>query len=484
MNPILDNAYSPQYFREQGHALIDLLSDYLESVETRQEDIPLPYHRPEEALNFWQKDLEKPLISDASKLFETVLNRSIHLHHPRVMGHQVPPPAPMAALAGLVSNVLNNGMAVYEMGMTANGMERVVTDWMAKHLGFDGNANGLVTSGGTLANLTAMLTARAIKAPTTVWTEGARDKLAIMVSEQAHYCIDRAARIMGLGTQGIIKVPTDAHFKIRTDLLEAYYQKAKEDGFFVFAIVGSCCSTSTGSHDDLQVIADFSEKHNLWFHADGAHGGAAIFSEKYRPILRGIERADSVVIDFHKMMLTPSLATALIYKKGQDSYHTFQQKAQYLWASTDEDWYSSGKRTFECTKAMIALKVYTLIRLYGEAVFEANVNTLYDLGKNFAQQIKARALFELAVEPECNIVCFRINDKSSRDLNVLNAQILQKIIEKGRFYLVQTTLRDTVYLRVSLMNPLTTHQDLTELLNTIEQELVVNHPSKSTLEQA
>jgi L-2,4-diaminobutyrate decarboxylase len=481
MNPIIEKVFSPEYFRQQGHALIDQLADYLGRVETREEDILLPYHRPEVALDFWQKDIEKPLLDDASELFETVVERSIHLHHPRAMGHQVPPPAPMAALAGLVSNVLNNGMAVYEMGMTANGMERVVTDWMAKHLGFTEKANGLVTSGGTLANLTAMLTARAVKAPTTVWTEGSSNKLAIIVSEQAHYCIDRAARIMGLGTQGIIKVPTDARYKMRTELLEEYYQRATADGFLVFAIVGSCCTTSTGSFDDLEAVADFAEKHNLWFHADGAHGGAAILSKKYRKILRGVERADSVVIDFHKMMMTPALATALIYKNGSDSYHTFQQKAQYLWATTEEDWYSSGKRTFECTKAMIALKTYTLIRLYGEAAFEANVDTLFDLGKNFAQQIKARPLFELAVEPECNIVCFRINDGSGRDLNELNAKILQKIIEHGRFYFVQTTLHSVVYLRVSLMNPLTNAQDLTELLDTIEKEIIVNHPPELVL---
>jgi L-2,4-diaminobutyrate decarboxylase len=481
MNPIIEKVFSPEYFRQQGHALIDLLANYLERVETRQDDILLPYHRPEVALDFWQKDLEKPLLEDANELFETVVERSIHLHHPRTMGHQVTPPAPMAALAGLLSNVLNNGMAVYEMGMTANGIERVVTDWMAKHLGFSSKANGLVTSGGTLGNLTAMLTARAVKAPANVWTEGSSNKLAIMVSEQAHYCVDRAARIMGLGTHGIIKVPVDAQFKMRTDLLEEYYQKATDDGLFVFSIVGSCCTTSTGSFDDLTAIAAFSEKYNLWFHADGAHGGAAIFSKKYREILRGVEQADSVIIDFHKMMMTPALATALIYKKGSDSYHTFQQKAQYLWADTEEDWYSSGKRTFECTKSMLALKTYTLMRLYGDAIFEANVDTLFDLGKTFAQQVKARPLFELAVEPECNIVCFRVNDGSGRDLNDLNSKILQKIIEHGRFYFVQTNLHNTVYLRVSLMNPLTNAQDLTELLDTIEQEIIVNHPPKLVL---
>ena len=482
MNPLLQKAYTPQYFREHGHALIDLLADYLEAVETRQEETAIPYQTPEAALDFWQKDLEEPLADDPTALFQAVLNRSTRLHHPRTMGHQVPPPAPVAALAGLVSNVLNNGMAVYEMGMVANPMERVVTDLLAKRLGFGENANGLLTSGGTLANLTAMLAARAAKAPTAVWTEGASGDLAIMVSDEAHYCIDRAARIMGLGNKGIIKVPTDDAFKMRVDLLETYYHKAQLEGLTVIAIVGSCCSTSTGSHDDLLAIADFAESHNLWFHADGAHGGAAVFSKKYKPILRGIERADSVVIDFHKMLLTPALATALIFKRGEDSFHTFQQKAQYLWANTQEDWYNSGKRTFECTKFMIALKIYTLLRLYGEAIFEANVDTLYDLGKAFGEMIQARPAFELALPPECNIVCFRIKgENEDTNWNLLNSTIRQKLIEKGRFYFVQTTLRESVYLRVSLMNPLTTPQDLTELLDTIEQESIVYHANNPVL---
>ena len=457
-----------QYFREQGHQLIDVLADYLEKVETRQEDIAIPYQTPDESLAFWQKQLDAPLANDSTAFFSEVLKRSIRLHHPHVMGHQVPPPAPVAALAGLVSNLLNNGMAVYEMGMTSNAMEKIVTDLLAKRIGYDENANGLLTSGGTLANLTALLAARAAKAPTAVWTEGVSNRLAVMVSDEAHYCIDRAARIMGWGSAGIIKIPTDNHYKMRTDLLEKYFKKAQKEGLTVIAIVGSCCSTSTGMHDDLEAIADFAAKHNLWFHADGAHGGAAVFSKKYRFLLRGVEKANSVVVDFHKMLLTPALATGLIFKRGADSFHTFQQKAQYLWENSHEDWYDSGKRTFECTKYMMSLKIFTLLRLYGETAFEQNVDTLYNLGKTFADMLKARSNFEIAVEPECNIVCFRYIQPNEANLNDFNTKIRQKLIESGHFYITQTTLRGVVYLRVSLMNPLTNVQDLEDLLSEIE----------------
>lgn len=257
---------------------------------------------------------------------------------------------------------------------------------------------------------------------------------------------------------------------MRTELLEEYYFKATNSGLTVIAVIGSACSTSTGSYDDLEAVADFCQKYNLWFHVDGAHGGAVIFSEKYKPLLNGIHRADSVVIDWHKMLMTPALATGLIFKNGEDAFKTFHQKAQYLWANQgSQEWYNSGKRTFECTKLMMSVKVYSILKTCGEGIFAGNVDTLYDLAKVFVSILKANSAFELAVEPESNIVCFRyVGEGSSENYNSLNTSIRQKLLEDGRFYIVQTTLREKLYLRVSLMNSLTTIEDLKALLSEIE----------------
>ena len=219
---------------------------------------------------------------------------------------------------------------------------------------------------------------------------------------------------------------------------------------------------------DLEAIADFAERHNIWFHADGAHGGGAVFSTKYQSLLKGIDRADSVVVDFHKVLMVPALATALVFRREQESFSTFQQRAQYLWNSAEADWYNPGKRTFECTKYMMSLKIFTLLKLYGEAVFAAVVDQVYDLGQKFAKMIAKRPNFELAMEPECNIVCFRMVKDGVSDLNAYNQALRERILEKGHFYIVQTTLRDKLYLRTSLMNPLTTEQDLTILLDELE----------------
>jgi L-2,4-diaminobutyrate decarboxylase len=465
---MLIKAFEPNHFRQEAHQLVDILADYLQEVENQTEKTVIPYQSPEEALAYWQADFEVGQ-SDVGAFFKDVIARSTHLHHPKYMGHQVPPPAPLAALTGLLTGFLNNGMAVYEMGMVSNPIERILMEWVAKRCGYGSKSSGLITSGGTLANLTALLAARAYT--TNVWEEGATNRLAVMVSDEAHYCIDRAARIMGFGTEGVIKLPTDAHFRMKTELLEEYYTKARADGLTVIAVVGSAGSTSTGAYENLEDIANFCEKHKIWFHVDGAHGGAVIFSEKYKPLVKGLNRADSMILDFHKMLLTPALATALVFKRGGDAFKTFQQKAQYLWANHETlDWFNSGKRTFECTKSMICLKIYALLKAYGEPIFTENVETLYDLGKTFAILVKRRSNFELGVEPESNIVCFRYVEKGKNDaeLNALNNEKRAKLLRAGNFYIVQTTLKGKVFLRVSLMNPLTSEKDLVALLDEIE----------------
>ncbi len=470
MQDTLQSAFDPEAFRRQGHALVDKLADHLARTQGGETERVTDYEDPAAQLAYWQADFGQPPAADPLPLLEDVLARSIHLHHPRYMGHQVAPPLPLTALTGLLTGLLNNGMALYEMGQVSTALERVVTDWLARKIGFAAEASGFLTSGGTLATLTALLAARAANAPGDVWAHGAADRLAVLVSEQAHYCVDRAVRVMGLGEAGVVKIPVDDRYGMRTDLLAAAYAEARERGLRPFAVVGSACSTATGSYDDLEAVAAFCAGHGLWFHVDGAHGGAAVVSEKYKGLVRGIERADSVVVDFHKMLLTPALATAVVFRRGDDGFGTFQQKAHYLWHNQQSpEWFNLGKRTFECTKVMMSVKVYAALRTYGEGLFAANVDRLYDLARRLATMIGARPELELATAPECNIVCFRYvaeGGNTERE-NELNGRIRQELLREGRFYLVQTSLRGKLYLRVSLMNPFTTEAHLGEMLDAV-----------------
>ncbi len=464
---LLKSAYNASDFRTVGHQLIDVMANHIEKVQNDKEQPVISYQDPEEELAFWKQDFSSN--SDVNDMFKNILSHSIHVHHPRYIGHQVSVPALISGLAGLMSDLLSNGTGVYEMGMASNAIEKIVTDIVAQKIGYSTNASGFLTSGGTLANLTALLAARKAKSPSSVWGNGHKEKLAVLVSEEAHYCIDRAARILGFGSEGIIKIPVNAKFSIDTKLLDEYLNTAKQKGFHVIAIVGSACSTGTGSYDDLEILANFAQHNNLWFHVDGAHGAGVVFSKKYKYLVNGIALADSVVLDFHKMLMTPALTTGLFFKKSDDAYKTFEQKAQYLWDSQHTtEWYNSGKRTFECTKSMMAIKVYAILKTYGEELFEQNVDRLYTMASIFAKRIQERSNFELALIPEANIVNFRFTKTKQMDLNTLNEQIRQSLIKSGNFYIVQTRIKGDLYLRTTFMNPLTDEVDLTLLLDEIE----------------
>ncbi|WP_047415669.1 aminotransferase class I/II-fold pyridoxal phosphate-dependent enzyme [Cellulophaga sp. Hel_I_12] len=468
-NDLLRTAYSSEEFRKRGHQLVDELAAHLAQTISDKPAKVIDWKSPMEEHEFWTDFLEN---GKADNVFSETLKHSIHVHNPTYIGHQVTAPLPITAVSSMFSALLNNGMAVYEMGMASTAMERIVTDTLCEKIGFAEDSRGFLTSGGTLANLTALLAARKAKVTDDIWTEGHSASLGIIVSEEAHYCADRAARIMGLGEKGIIKIPATNDFKMNTSFLEETLESAKSNGITVFAIIGSAPSTATGMYDDLEAISSFSKKHNLWFHVDGAHGGAAIFSKKYKYTLKGIENADSVVIDGHKMLMMPAITTALLFKDGANSYTTFSQKADYLLGESEgEDWYNLAKRTFECTKTMMSLHWFTLLKTYGEDIFEEYVTSLYNLGRDFAELIQKDTQFELALEPDSNIVCFRFKPHGIKNehLNKLNIKIRQELLESGEFYVVQTTLRGVFYLRTTLMNPFTTIAHLTALLKVIKR---------------
>lgn len=471
MENLLKKAFDPKQFRKDGYALIDLLADFLQNASEDPSEKVFKWQSPDQAYLNWENRLQNDMVGSSSQLFQQVLAEAIQLQNPNYMGHQISPPVPISALAGLVGDFLNNGMGIYEMGIPGTAIERVVIKVVAKVMGFAEDAEGILTSGGSLANLTALLSARSKKTQKNIWEEGKSGQLALMVSEEAHYCVDRAVRIMGWGKEGIIKVPVNEQYQMRTELLEEYYQKAKEEEKEVIAVVGSACSTSTGAFDNLEAIGAFCNKHQLWFHVDGAHGGSMAFSGKYRHLLKGVQQADSVVMDFHKVLMTPAISTALIFKNPEDSYQTFSQKAHYLWNKGEtQEWFNLAKRTFECTKVMIGLKAYSIIQIYGLELFDEYVTKMVDLSKSFADTILQHPSFELALLPECNIVCFRFFDSnlSNDTLNELNNHLRQAVIEEGNFYLVKTTLKDKVWLRTTFANPFTKEVNFKTLLNQIE----------------
>ncbi len=479
-------------FETLGQQLITKIAAHLELSLSGEYPVALPKATPDECLAQWDGNFTTSPDPDYDFLgtIDTIIDQSNHLHHKRYIGHQVSPPLPLASLSDLLSSVLNNGTAIYEMGPVNTMMEKRLTDWMARLIGYDvDQTGGVLTSGGSIGNLTAMLAMRQAKAGYNLWQDGHKvdadhPRMAVLVSEEAHYCVKRALQIMGWGEDSVILVPTNERFKMRTDLLAELTEQANQKGFRVSCVIGSACSTATGSYDDLNAIADFCEANELWFHVDGAHGASALISENKKQVLSGINRADSVVWDAHKMLLMPALITGVIFKNKQHGNEAFLQKASYIFENTvDEEWYNLGHRTLECTKLMMGMKFYLALKMYGTQFFADYIDHTYTMASRFATIVEKAPDFERAIEhhdPEANILCYRyIGDGSiSTDgLNALNAKLRRAVIETERFYIVQSKLKGIQYLRSTVMNPETTEDDFKELLDLIRSKAKLLTPS-------
>ncbi|MCX6169831.1 MAG: aminotransferase class I/II-fold pyridoxal phosphate-dependent enzyme [Ignavibacteriales bacterium] len=471
MSSKLNDAFSSELFRNEGHKLIDQIADYLSNCYSRKIDKAIPWKNPDEMLRFWQEKMSAENLSFEEIIAET-LNNSVHLHHPRYIGHQVAVPIPYTILSEMVSALLNAGMVIYETGETSTAMEKIVTDWLCKKIGYGEKSGGVLTSGGSLGNLTALLAARQKIIDYDVWEEGLKNgqDFIILVSEEAHYSISRAGKILGLGN-GVVKVPADKDFQMDMTELNNLYNKFINENKKVIAVVASACTTSTGTYDKINEIANFCIEKKLWFHIDAAHGGGVMLSNKYKHLIAGVEKADSVVIDFHKMLLSPGLVTGVSFKNNNDSYESFAQKASYLWnKDTEQEWFNIGKRTIECTKKMMSLKIFVQLKIHGEELLREYIESRYDAAKEFADLIKINNDFELLTEPQSNIVCFRFNNGETNDekLDDINREIRQSMLEDGKFYIVQTIAKGRVYLRTTIMNPFTDKSDFAGLLDEIK----------------
>ncbi len=479
LDDALTRALDPERFRREAHAAVDRLADHLARITTT-DDLPvLPWQPPEDAVAAFAlppDDAPPEARPTLDALLARLLAASQRLQHPRYVGHQVSAPLPQTAITQLARGLLNNGLAVYEMGPPGLGMERAALDALARRAGFGAEADGVFVSGGSVGNLTALLAARQARAGYDVWRRGLRGgdaPLALVCSDQTHYCVDRAARVMGLGDEGVIVAPTDDALRLRGPALAATLDDAARRGLRVFAVVASAGATAAGTFDPLDEIADVCAARGVWLHVDGAHGASALFSERHRGLLTGVARADSLVWDAHKLLLVPSLATAVLYRDGRRTWEAFAQEASYLFGGHDprERWYDLGTRTLECTKPNLALDLYAILAVHGPALLAAHVDHATALASALADRVEAAPDLRLAVRPATNIVCFRVEPADfvghADALDALQDAVRDTLVRDGDFYLVRTRLRGRTWLRVTLMSPYTRDADLDALLEAV-----------------
>ncbi|GIH89493.1 pyridoxal phosphate-dependent decarboxylase family protein [Planobispora siamensis] len=385
------------------------------------------------------------------------LAEGTRLHHPASLGHQVASPDFPAALADFVHGAANNPMAIYEMGASAATVEFEVLRWMLDKTGYGEAGGGVLTHGGSLANLTALLAARAAAAPR-AWTDGVPGDLAVLAPESAHYSLTRAAAILGLGERAVMPLDTDPLGRIEVARLPEALERVRRAGRRPMALVANACSTGTGLYDDLRGIGEFCAAHGVWFHVDGAHGASALLSAGHRRLLDGIGLADSMIWDAHKMLRTSSLAAAVLTRRESDLDAAFRQRASYLFYG-DQGFDLIG-RTVECSKAELGLKVFLNLAWRGERGLGDYVARQYAAAHRLWELGRERPGFAFPYEPESNIVCFRYGTGDQ-------VEIRERLMDDGAFHLTSAEIGGVRHLRATVMAPATDDKTLEALLDRI-----------------
>jgi len=288
--------------------------------------------------------------------------------------------------------------------------------------------------------------------------------------------VSRAAGVLGLGTAQVVRVALDARRRMDPARLEGTLRELQREGRPVVAVVACSCSTPVGAFDPLTDIADVCGRHGVWLHVDAAHGGSACLSRRHRHLVAGLERADSVVWDAHKMLFVPSLCAFVFLRDKARQFEAFRQEAPYLFDPTAPGLaeYDSGLRTVECTKRAAAFGLWGLWATFGPRLFEDLVDVTFDRGKTFFQKLTEAPDFEPLHEPECNIVVFRhvpiaLNNAPLEQLGAFQLALRRRVIESGEFYIVSTKVHGVGALRATVINPLTTPDHIDQLLESLRR---------------
>ncbi len=440
--------------RQFAHSLVDLLFDHVETIAER----PVVAWRPEAELAEAVRLGGPP--SDPLALAELVVRSSIQLHHPSYMGHQVCPPIHEAALADLLISMLNQSTAVWEMSPIATPIEKEIMRWLADLAGYPETALGTAVSGGSAANLTGLLAARA-RFNADDSTIGRRPIL--VTSADAHYSIARAGAIMGIPAVDVLKIPTDDAHRMDIDALEETLAAVDaRDDAALLAIVGTAGSTATGAFDRLDEIALLRDRYRTWMHVDAAHGASVLLSGRFAPLVRGLERADSFSWDPHKMMWMPLSLGTILVREGIWLRRAFEADAPYLFHGGGAN---LGEMTIQCSKRADAIKLWLVLKSAGVAPIVQALERTADLTRSLYERILASDDFEPVHEPALNILCFRkrgLDDEQTADLR-------ERLIRSGRAWITSTILRGRRVLRVTMMNPRTTELDLDAMLEALRR---------------
>jgi aromatic-L-amino-acid decarboxylase len=391
-------------------------------------------------------------------LFERVVPKSFNTAGPGYLAYIPGGGIPHAAVADLIADSVNRYVGVFAAAPGLSQIEENVVRWFCRIAGLPPTARGVLTTGGSLANFSAVVAARQDRLPENFLSG------TLYASDQAHYSVEKAARLAGFPADALRTVESDAHFRIRVDALERAIASDRAAGKTPFLVVGNAGSTNTGAVDDLSALAELARREGLWFHVDAAYGGFFLLTEEGRRRMTGIERADSIVLDPHKGLFLPYGTGALLVRDGETLRRAHAMTADYMPENAaDPDLPDYHLLTPELSRGFRGLRVWLPFRMHGVGPFRRNLEEKLALTRWAAEQLRTIPGIEIHAEPQLSIVAFRLRrpGASEEDLDRVNRDLMARVNARKRVYLTGTLLRGRFAIRICVLS-FRTHRDRME----------------------
>jgi aromatic-L-amino-acid decarboxylase len=471
----------PEAFRRYGYQVVDWIADYLANVGTYpvlSRTTPgeirgaLPQQPPV------QPEPMEQILAD----FDRILLPGItHWNSPGFMAYFSITGSAPGILGEMLASALNVNAMLWRTSPAATELEQVALDWLRQLLGLPRSLFGVINDTASSGVLYALAAAREAIPHLYIRPKGMAGRhelppLRCYCSQDTHSSIDKAAIVLGIGQEGLCKIPTDSQFRMDVSALEAAIEEDLSRGYLPFAAVATVGTTSTTSIDPVPQIADICEKHGLWLHVDAAYGGIAAIDPQMRWVLEGCERADSLIVNPHKWLFTPIDCSVFYTRKPTIVKTAFSLVPEYLRNAESEgdetpnlmDYGNALGRRFR------ALKLWMILRYFGQEGLVARLHEHIRLAQQLVQWVNESPDFEIMAPVPFSLVCLRAHPHGLDDeeaLNMLNEGIMNRINEAGHFFLSHTKLHGKFTIRVAIGNIRTTEQHVRNLWNELQESM-------------
>lgn len=467
-----------QSFCRQAEVVVDTLVGVFKEVdqpfegltveEIKQQLQPVMDIREEaQSLNEVMQEIKRP-----------ILKNSLHVSHERSMAHLHCPPVLPGVLAELMIGALNQSMDSWDQSPAATHVEEELIRYWTQLVQFPEGSDGVFTSGGTQSNYMGLLLARDAfclsewdhHVPTNGLPEDFK-KMRVLCSEEAHFSVKKSISQLGLGEQAVVPVPVDEEH--RMDFVEVcrIVDQMEGEGLLPFAVVATCGTTDYGSIDPLPNLADYCKEKGLWFHVDAAYGGGLLLSNEHRHKLAGLELADSITLDFHKWLFQP-ISCGVFLLKDRTHLGLLSHHADYLNPLEDEEEgiLNLVNKSVQTTRRFDALKVLITLKTMGTSLLGNMIDRTMEVAQYAAVELEKRRNFYVEnPSPELSTVVFQFLPDGNHSAGELNRNIQQKLFREGRAVLAKTSVGGETFLKCTLLNPRTSEEDVSSVINEIEK---------------